>query len=349
MDKVLNIGIAGFGMSGQIFHGPFIDNDKRFNLKKVYERTTTKSKEKYNYVEVVRSIEELFTDDIDIVVISTPNNTHYDYAKKALLAGKNVIVEKPFSITTSEGRELIDIANKNNLMLAVYQNRRFDGDFMTVKSIAESGKLGELLDYECRYERFTPNKNKKVWKEENILGTGSLYDLGVHIIDQAYSIFGKPSEIYCQLRNQKEESSVVDNFTVHMIYNNGFRATLYSSFMAKEKFPHYALYGRKGAFVKYGMDMQEERLVSGMKPSDCVLGKDIEENYGKINYTDENGNDIIEKVETIVGDYGKFYDNIYNHIIKGEELYIKPDEALDVLSIIEACIESDKKGCRIKL
>ena len=345
MDKIINVGIAGFGMSGQIFQAPFLDADDRFCIRKVYERTTNISSHQYPYVEVVRSFEDLLSDDIDLVIISTPNALHFSMAKEAMEAGKAVIVEKPAAATAQEVERLMQTAEANGVLLSVYQNRRLDGDFLTVKKIVESGELGRIKDYECRYDRFECGRCSKEWKAAGGSGIGVLYDLGVHIIDQAVTLFGMPKEVYADLRREREESGSDDNFQVILYYPDK-KVVLSSSELVLEKGPHYALHGTEGSFVKYGMDSQEDALIAGIRPRTPGFGEDGEEMYG-ILHTSKNGVESRKKIPTEKGFYGAYYDNIYEVMTQGGELFVKPSQARDVLGILEAAIRSNNEKRRV--
>lgn len=347
MNQIINVGIAGFGMSGQIFQAPFLDTDKRFCIKKVYERKTSISKEQYPYVEVVRTFEELFTEEIDLIIIATPNRLHYSMAKQALLAGKNVIVEKPLANTSKEADDLIKVAKEKNVLLSVYQNRRWDGGFRTAKKIIEEGKLGRVVDYEVHFDRYNPEINSKQWKETGELGVGFLYDLGVHIIDQAVDLFGMPKEVYADIRTQREHSKIDDNFQVYLYYEDK-KVVLSSSQLVKENVAHIVVHGTKGSFIKYGRDQQEDKLKAGVLPNSKDFGLEEEEFWGILNTTID-GTEFREKVKTELGDYHYYFDNIYQVLTADEELIVKPEQARDVLRIIETAMESNKKGCRLKI
>ncbi|MBN2794283.1 MAG: Gfo/Idh/MocA family oxidoreductase [Clostridia bacterium] len=347
MSKIIQVGIAGFGMSGQIFHGPFLHVNPKFNIKKVYERSGTASRKEYGYSTLVRHFEELLEDDIDLVVISTPNVFHYEMAKEAILHKKHVVVEKPVTITAQEAKHLKALAEANHVLLTVYQSRRLDSDFLTVKSIIESKALGELVDYEAHFDRFVQGVSSKKWKAEGGVGVNILYDLGVHIIDQAYTLFGMPNEIYADFRKQREETAEFDHFHVTLYYDH-LKAILSAGQVVLKKGPHYTLHGTKGSFVKYGMDVQENDLIAGKRPQDENWGKEPEAIYGTLTTMDnEEINETL--VESKIGNYGSYYDNIYDVLVKGASPLVSMTEAIDVLKIIEASIQSNVEKRRIQI
>jgi len=342
MKKNIKVGIAGFGMSARVFHAPFFDVDPRFRIVKVFERTTEKSKEKYPYVEVVHQFEELLTDDIDLIVICTPNNLHYSMSKQALMMGKNVIVEKPMAITYAEALELCEIATMRKVMFSVYQNRRWDGDFLTVKKLIDSGKLGDIVDYETRFNRFVIGKSSKAWKAEGGEGINVLYDLGVHLIDQAVCLFGIPKSIYGDLRKERVISGSIDYFQVILDYES-LQVKVYSSETALGRFPNFAVWGNNGSFIKCGTDVQEQALVNGITPDAIGFGADLPENYGTLAIS-ENGAITESVIVTETGRYQSFYDNIYEAISDGTELIVNPVQCAKVIRLLElATLSSNQK------
>lgn len=347
MDKIINVGLAGFGMSGQMFHAPFINADKRFCLKKVYERKNEKSKAEYPDIELVRSFDDLLTDDIDLVVISLPNREHVPAALRAMEAGKNVICEKPVAATETEARLLYDTAEKLGVFFTVYQNRRLDGDFQTVKKLIESGELGEIVEYVMRYDNYAIGPNHRPWRRVNEKGIDQLYDLGVHIIDQAYWLFGMPDEVYADMFTRRPESYGVDCFDV-VLYYPGMKATLSSTQLAASPAARYVVNGRKGNFIKFGADVQDKAIGAGLRPPMPGWGEDSEENYGILTVY-ENGAPVSRRVRTEAGNYGRFYDGVYKKITAGEDFFVKPGEPADVIKIIEAAIRSNDEKRRIKL
>lgn len=263
--KTIRVGLAGFGMSGQIFQAPFIEADERFELCKVYERSSEKSKSEYPNVSVVHTFEELLTDDIDLVIISTPNATHVPFAKSAIKARKNVVIEKPIAATSAEVRELMELADKNNVIVTAYQNRRFDGDYMTIKRLYEEGRFGDIVEYEAHYDRFVTGCSSKKWKAEGGVGVNILYDLGVHMIDQAYDLFGMPLEVYADMSHQRPESAGIDEFEVIMYYADK-RVIASAGELVAMPGPRFMINGRKATYIKYGEDVQADAISSGARP-----------------------------------------------------------------------------------
>lgn len=348
--KPIRVGIAGFGMSARIFQAPFLAADGRYELRKFFLRSGEKSKTEYPNAEIVRTYEELLTDDIDLVVLSVPNPLHYEMAKQALLAGKHVVVEKPITRTAAEAQELCDLAKSRGKVLSVYQCRRFDGDFRTVQQIIESGKLGEVVDYTARFDRYWWGTSNKAWKTSGAPGINILYDLGVHIIDQAYTLFGMPKAVYADFQHQREQTKApFDQFTVTLYYDTR-HATLSAGEIVALPGPRFMVHGRKGSFLKYGGDTQEAALIAGKRPAgDPDWGKDVPENYGTLKIMGEQGASTVEQVETIPGNYGLFYDDLYHAITEGAELLVKPEQTVDVLRIIEAALQSGEEKRMIEL
>jgi scyllo-inositol 2-dehydrogenase (NADP+) len=341
MDRVINTAIVAFGMSGKYFHAPFIDTSDKFNLYAMLERKTAHAKEIYPDVKIVKDLSQILTDkNIELVIISSPNDTHYEYAKTCLLADKHVIIEKPFAITSEEAEELFKIANDQNRIAAAFHNRRWDGDYITAKKIIESGKLGELREYESHFDRFrnyiVPNK----WKEEDRPGTGLLHDLGPHLIDQAISLFGRPKSVSADLRKQRKNTIVTDYFDLILDYGE-LKVQLKSGYLIKEKAVRFLIRGTEGSFVKYGLDPQEDDLKAGMKPGDPNWGKDSEENWGTL-YYDLDGLSHSAKVETARGNYQSYFENIYEAITNQSGLIIRPEDVLLTMRCIEAALESSK-------
>ncbi len=334
--------LASFGMSGLVFHGPLLDADKRFELVKVLERTKNETVKKYPYAKIVRSFDELCKDDsIELIVVNTPDHTHYELCRKALEHEKHVVVEKPFTQKYAEALELIELAEKKNLLLTVFQNRRWDGDFLTVKKAIENKLLGRLVSYEAHFDRFRNYIQPDTWKEDSQTGTGTLFNLGSHLIDQALVLFGKPDAVTADIRALRTSSDVDDTFELWLHYPD-IRVSLSASYLVREPGPRYTLHGTEGSLLKWGIDPQEAELKKGVIPGSKGWGEEPESEFGLL-HTTLQGKDVKEKLATIPGNYPAFYANLYSAIRHGEKLAVNPAEAAMVTKIIEAAFISHKE------
>jgi scyllo-inositol 2-dehydrogenase (NADP+) len=350
MNKLVNVGLIGFGMAGRIFHAPTISCVPGLRLKKIRQTNAENLpliNSRYPGAEVVADAAEIFSDgEIDLVVVGSPNATHYALAKEALLAGKNVVVDKPFTVTVAEAEELTALAKSRNRLLSVYQNRRWDSDFKTVQKVVDSGLLGRLAECEIHYDRFRNTLRPNTWKEGGEPGTGLLYDLGSHLIDQALTLFGPPQTITGDLRTQRQDTKIIDNFELVLDYP-GLKVTLKSGMLVKEPLPRYILLGERGSFVKYGLDVQEEALNSGLSPLNHPnWGEEPEANWGTIN-TEYKGVEFRGKVKSAAGNYVAYYENVYQAILGKEELKVKAEDGLNVIRVIERARQSNAEKRRV--
>lgn len=336
--KKLQTAIVAFGKSAQIFHAPLLQAHQGFILRKVLERHGETAKKIYKSIEVVKSLEGLLNDpSIDLVVITTPNQLHFPMAQAALDAGKHVVLEKPFTVTSKEARTLTGLAKSTKRIVSTFQNRRWDSDFLTVEKIVKEGLLGRLVTYEAHFDRFRPGI-KDAWKEKREPGAGILYDLGSHLIDQAICLFGLPERIFADIRKQRDGSLVDDYFELILFYRE-LKVTLKAGMLVKGKKLKYTLSGTSGTFTKYGTDVQEEALKSGALPGSEDWGKEKEADWGTLD-TDLSGLMINGRIESSPGNYAKFYDNIYAAITEGKPLAVPPETSYEVIRIIEAAMES---------
>ena len=341
MKQVINAGVIGFGLSGRYFFSPYIDVNPNFKLCSVVTSQAEVLKKEYKKVKAVESVDELLADEsIDLIVVASPNPTHFDYTQRALLAGKHVIVEKPFTNNSADAKKLIETSKKVNKVLAPFNNRRWDTDFLTIRTLLEYHRLGEVLEFESHFDRYRPLRDRVEWKNIPAPGSGVLFDLGPHLIDQALVLFGKPEAIYADLRIQRETGKVVDCFELHLHYR-GMKAILKAGVFVKELGPRLIVHGRNGSFIKYGLDPQEERLRKGMRPK-RTLGEDPEEQWGILNVVDENGNQIREQVPSVQGNYMAYFHNVYETIAGKSELIVKPEQARMVIEVIEAAYLSSE-------
>ena len=337
----VNTALCSFGMSGWVFHAPFIANDPHFKLYAVWERSKNLAEEKYPDIKTFRTLEALLADDaIELVIVNSPNYTHYDYTKKALLAGKHVVVEKPFTVTVEEGSELIALAKKENKILSVYQNRRYDSDYKTIKKILDEKLLGDLVEAEFHFDRYSEILSPKVHKEIPGPGTGTLYDLGSHLIDQALQLFGMPDAVFADIRIIRPISKVDDYFDL-LLYYSTLRVRIKSSYQVREPLPGYVLHGSKGSFIKPKTNVQEIALQGGELPGGKDWGMEPESERGLL-HTENKGKIIREYIKSERGDYGEYYKAIFNAIRNDEAVPVTSKEALDVIKIIEAAFKSSK-------
>jgi len=349
--SVINAAVIGFGLAGRVFHAPIIDSTEGINLKTIY---TTNSESKalisdlYPNTAVTSDLTQIFHDeDIRLIVVAAPNACHYTLAEEAILAGKNLIVDKPFPISSQDADKLFELAQKKNVVLSVYQNRGWDGDFKTLKKVVESGMLGPLVEFESHIDKFR-NYSKNNWREEDSPGSGLLYDLGPHMIDQALTLFGLPSAVTADLRIQRECAKTIDNYELILHYEK-LKVTLKVGMLVKIPLPRYLLLGENGSFVKYGMDVQEEDLTNGFTPLNKKnWGLEQEEQYGRISAI-VNGININGTVESEAGDYREYYRNVYQAITQGSDLSVTPRQAANTIKIIEYAIKSSEMKRTIEL
>ncbi|GAC1449699.1 MAG: Gfo/Idh/MocA family oxidoreductase [Chitinophagaceae bacterium] len=295
-------------MSGWVFHAPFIAVNPGFELYAVWERTKNLAAEKYPGIKTFRTLEEMLADEsIELIVINTPNATHYEYTKKALKAGKHVIVEKPFTITVAEGEELIALAKQCNKLITVYQNRRFDSDYRTVKKIVDEKWLGEIVEAEIHYDRYKEDIGPKLHKEIPGPGTGLLYALGSLLLDQAIQVFGMPDAIFADIAIMRKVSKV-DDYMELLLYYPGLRVRVKSGYMVREALPSYVFHGTKGSFIKARTDVQEVMLQASIVPGGSQWGVEPDSEKGLL-HTEKDGKIIREYIPSLKGNYGDDYDD----------------------------------------
>ncbi|MVZ64507.1 oxidoreductase [Sphingobacterium sp. DK4209] len=334
----LNVGLIGFSIGGHVFHAPFIAGNADLNLYKVTARKPDQQKmlaERYPEAIAVQSADDIINDPaVDIVVVATSNDVHFSLAKQALEAGKHVVVEKPFTNYSVEADELISLAKQKGLILSVHHNARYHSDFKTVKKVLASGRLGRVVNYEARFDRFRNFLRPGAWREENLPGSGIHYDLGAHLIDQALQLFGKPDSIYADLRVQRDNAKAIDDFEFILSYS-GIKVSLKGQMLAKIPTARFAVYGTNGCFVKWGVDSQENMLREGAMPHEHAdWGVEPDDIQGTLAIL-EDGKDVNERVVSEVGSGQDFYHNVVAAIRNEELLFITPEQARDVIRILE--------------
>lgn len=344
MEKKIRVGLIGYGMSGMVFHAPFLHTLPFYELVAVVERNKNEAEKTYPYVQTVRSIDDLLKrNDIDLVVVTTPNETHFPYSKQALAAGKHVVIEKPFATTTAEAAALVSLSKNTNKILSVYQNRRYVSDFKTIKEILNKGLLGEVHEYICHFDRYrdAPKPND-AWREKDLPGSGVLFDLGAHLIDQALVLFGLPENITTFIKNQRPFSVVDDYFDIRLDYCNGLTVILKSGMLVREMGPRYTIHGTLGSYLKYGDDPQEALLKKGEMPASEDWGREPSGQEG-ILHTVLNGETLRKTTPTLAGNFGEYYLNLYNSICHGAYLHEKPEHGYNTIKLIELAFESSRQ------
>jgi predicted dehydrogenase len=341
--------LCSFGMSGWVFHAPFIHLHDGFELYAVFERTKNLGEEKYPGIKTFRSLEAMLADDdIELVIVNTPNYTHFEYAKLALLAGKHVVVEKPFTNNVAEAEELIALAEKQNKKLSVYQNRRWDSDFKTVQKVVQEKWLGEVVEAEIHFDRYSEILSYKQHKETPGPGAGILYDLGPHLIDQALQLFGMPTAVFADTTNLRP-ISLVDDYVELILFYNNLRVRLKSGYLVRELLPAYIFHGTKGSFIKPRADVQEIDLQKSKSPAESDWGTEPEAGKGLL-HTDKDGQNIIrEYISSEKGNYMAYYDGLHQAIRHDKPLPVSAEDGLKVICIIEAAFKSVQEKRIIEL
>lgn len=335
MEKPIVTALLAYGMSGKVFHAPFLATNKGFELYAVLERKEKKAVNDYPKIISFSAIDKLLSDEkIELVVINTPNNTHFDYAKQALESGKHVLIEKPATSTPEEFEILLALAEKVNRKVFVYQNRRWSSDISSAKKIINSGKLGDVIEIHLRFDRYRPTISAKTFKETPIPSSGIWYDLGSHLIDQAISIFGKPVSHY-RSKNSYRENSLVDDFAfMHIVFPNKVNVFITTSMLVSDAQAGIVIHGTKGSFIKEFCDEQENQLIDGMSPLDSNFGNEKPNKEGKLTYINANNETIIESIPSIKGNFNALFDEVYESIRKRKSFSIDNQDIIEQLKLL---------------
>jgi scyllo-inositol 2-dehydrogenase (NADP+) len=347
MQKKIKTALLSYGMSGKIFHAPFLELHEGFKLLGSWERSKHLIQQDYPEVKSYATLEEVLAGDADLVIVNTPVDTHFEFAKKVLEAGKHALVEKAFTTTAAEAEELRDLAKEKGLKLTVFQNRRWDSDLKTVKSVLDQNLVGDVIEAEIRFDRYNPSLSPKAWKEGANAGAGVLKDLGPHIIDQALYLFGYPEAVWADIRSLRENSQVDDNIDIVLYYPDK-RVHLHGGFFNREQSPGFVLQGRKGSFFKHRADVQEDTLKTGAKPNLTDWGTEPGDKAGLL-HTEENGEVVKRKFPTLQGNYYDLFDGLYNAIAQDTPEPVTAEDGVRVMKIIDAAIASSEQKRVINL
>ncbi|NHB86662.1 oxidoreductase [Photorhabdus tasmaniensis] len=339
MSDLLKVGLVGYGYASKTFHAPLIAGAAGVRLVAISSSNAEKVKTDWPNIAVVSHPEDLFNDpEIDLIVIPTPNDTHYPLAQQALAAGKHVVVDKPFTITVEQAESLKQQAEQAGLLLSVFHNRRWDSGFLTIKSLIKENRLGKLRYFESHFDRYRPVVRQR-WREAAGEGSGIWYDLGPHLLDQAVQLFGKPQSITADLGMIRPQAEAVDYFHVLLNYPD-IKVVLHATTLAAAESAVYTLHGMEGSYVKYGLDPQEERLKVGERPPHADWGYDIRDGIVTLSREDEL---VTEYIPTLPGNYSAYYAAIRDAITIGKPNPVTASEAIQIMKLIEAGTESAKQ------
>ncbi|MRH43336.1 oxidoreductase [Aquibacillus halophilus] len=338
---MLTIGYIGNGKSTNRYHLPFVLQRESVKVQSIYRRNPDHdSWDSIPGVKYTSDLDELLHDkDIQLIVICTQHDSHYQYAKLVLEHNKNCLVEKPFMETSEQAKEIFALASEKGLIVQAYQNRRFDSDFLTVQKVIEEGEIGDLLEVEMHFDYYRPEVPESVHSFDP--ASSFLYGHGCHTLDQAISYFGKPDHIYYDVRQLLGQGRMNDYFDIDLYYGK-LKVSIKSSYFRLIKRPSFVVYGKKGCFVKETKDRQEEHLKLFYMPENKDFGLDTIKHYGVLTYIDEEGTVHEEKPKSVNGDYGRVYDDLYEAIIHGKDKTITDEQTLLQMEILETGVKGLK-------
>jgi predicted dehydrogenase len=360
-EREIGVGIVGFGLGGRVFHAPFVNAVRGLRVAAILQRKGDEAARAYPAAEVVRSLEAMLANRaIELVVVTTPSATHFELAKQALGAGKHVVIDKPFTATSDEARELGRLAQSKGCIAVPFHNRRWDGDFLTVKRLIADEAVGRLVTFESHFDRFRPVPREGKWQEAANPANGMLFDLGPHLVDQALALFGAPDSITASVRLDRDETAIEDAFDITLSYPrpNGKRLLAHcrTSYLACENAPRFLLHGTKGSFRKYGLDPQEPQLVGGAKVpaegSQEVWLEEPEAAWGKLTISPnpETSEKLVEsRVKTEAGDYRGFYANVRDAIRGAAPLALTAEDGFRVIRLLELARQSSTEERTVKV
>jgi predicted dehydrogenase len=344
---MINVGLVGFGFAGKVFHAPVISAVPGLQLRAIVQRSGDDAGALYPNARIVRSVEELLAmDEIQLVVVATPNTSHFPMARQCLVAGRDVVVDKPFTTTYAEAEELVALAKQKGRLLTVYQNLRFNGDFRTIRKLVEANRLGRVAFYEAHFDRYRLQLRSDAWREKAEPGSGVFFDLGVHLIDQAMVLFGRPQAISADIRIERAGAAVDDAFDVVLHYPR-MRALLRATMLAANADLRFVVRGEQGAFMKYGIDPQEAALKRGEMPTEDRWGRESESKWGTL-YSPSGDSPVAEAIPTLPGDYRLFYSNVRDAILGKASPEVTHDQMLDAMYALELAQESSRRRCTLE-
>ncbi len=352
----ISVAVLGFGLAGRVFHAPFVSAVPGLRLAAIVQRHGDEASKAYpeasTGVRVARSVAEVIEDPaIDLIVVGTPNETHFPLALAALRAGKHVVVDKPLATSSAEIAALIELARRQNRVLAPFHNRRWDGDFLTVQQLLADRTLGRLVTFSSRFDRFRPVTRSGTWKEASHPGNGILFDLGPHLVDQALTLFGTPDTLTASVRRERDGTEIEDAFDLTLEFPDGLRALLGATVIAAEPAPRFLLHGTHGSFRKFGVDPQEPALVAGAHVPQLGAAelwlREPKEHFGELTIAPDPANApttlIHTRPETQTGDYRGFYNNVVAAVRGEQPLPVSPEDAWRAIRLLELARQSSQE------
>lgn len=351
MHEPIRVGVVGFGLAGRIFHTGVVQATPGLELACVVQRSGDEAALEYPGIKVARSVEDMLKAvGIQLVVIATPSYSHYELAKQCLREQRHVVVDKPFTLKSEEAADLIRMARERKLLLSVYQNRRWDSGFQTIRQVLDSGELGRIVSYDSHFDRFRAEPRRDVWRENGGPGGGILFDLGAHVIDEALILFGTPESIFASVRIERENAVADDAWDIllHFARPRPLTALLRSTLTGCAPRPRCVIHGTRGSFTKWGIDPQEDQLKAGMTFDSPGFGEEAESAWGELKLC-VDGETIVRRVPTLRGDYRGYYANVRDTLLGKAELAVKPEQAWRTTRLIELARESSSTGRRLEV
>lgn len=342
----IDVAVIGFGLGGRVFHAPLVESTPGMRVSSIVTsdpERQAQARQRYPDVRILDRADRLWDEPAGtgLVVITTPNRFHGPLAMAAFDAGLPVVVDKPFAPTSAEADGIVTAAGDRALLLSVFQNRRWDGDFLTVRRLLAEDAIGPVVRFESRFERWQPERKPAAWREWGgpEEAGGLLFDLGSHLIDQAMVLFGPPTHVYAECDRRREGAEVDDDTFVALTHAGGERSHLWASVLARTGGPRMRLLGRRGAYTKYGLDAQEPGLAGGAAPGGGDWGREAEEHWGTLATADGE-----RKVETEPGAYPAYYAGIARSLREGAPPPVDPTDSVTGLRVIEAAARSAATG-----
>jgi predicted dehydrogenase len=341
---MIRVGVVGFGLAGRVFHAPLISSVDRLQLAAVVERSTSFAAERYPGTATYRTVEEMLADkSLDLIVVASPSATHFDVARQVIAAGKHVVVDKPVATSSTEIAQLIALAAERGVTLVPFHNRRWDGDYLTVEKLLREGAVGRLVSLESRMDRWNPGATRRAWKNDPAQGGGVLLDLGTHLVYLALALFGKPLGVSAEVERERDGEGANDAFTIRLRYDE-LRVTLGSNMLSAAQPPRWVLRGTEGCFRKSGVDPQEAALNKITRIDSPQWGQEPREQWGLLS-VQTDGALVTQPVETIAGNYRRFYEGVRDALLGQATPPVSAVEAWRAARILEWAKQSSE-DCR---